>query len=176
MASVVLLNNQGADPDTRLKALRITVSEIPVWELEDSVARPAFTCVNDLLDQAVKLVGEAHDDEGEALLNLTATLLAHSATLVEHIGRQEVCGMGEVPSLPEFLPLILTAAFSCVQVLDYYGSDLYNLEPTLVGSSTKTVPQGCSWPHLWSDKEPSGDISNSGGKDEGSYILLSIFF
>ena len=73
-------------------------------------------CVNDFLDQAVKLVGEAEVYEGEALLNLTATLLGHSITLVEHIGRQECCGMGEVPSLPELLPPILTAAFSCVKV------------------------------------------------------------
>ena len=131
VASAVLLNNQGADPDTRLKTLGLTVEkllpEMPVWELEDGAARPAFTCVNDLLDQAVKLVGEAQDGEGEALLNLIATLLVHSTTLVEHIGRQEGCGMGEVPSLPEFLPLILTAAFSCVQVLDCFGSYLFKL-------------------------------------------------
>ena len=30
---------------------------MPIWELEDGVARPALTCVNDLLDQAVQLVG-----------------------------------------------------------------------------------------------------------------------
>ena len=120
MASAVLLNNQGVDPETRLKALGFTIEkllpELPIWELEDGAARPAFTCVNDLLDQAVKLVGEAQDNEGEALLNLTATLLGHSNTLLKHIGDQEGCGMGEVPSLPELLPLILTAAFRCVQV------------------------------------------------------------
>ena len=120
MASAVLLNNQGVDPETRLKALGFTVEkllpELPIYELEEGAARPAFTCVNDLLDQAVKLVGEAQDDEGEALLNLTATLLGHSTTLVEHIGRQEGCGMGEVPSLPELIPPILAAAFGCVQV------------------------------------------------------------
>ena len=122
VASAVLLNNQGADPETRLKVLGFTVEkllpEMPIWELEDGAARPAFTCVNDLLDQAVKLVGEAQDNEGEALLNLTATLLGHSTTLVKHIGRQEGCGMGEVPSLPELLPPILTAAFNCVKVSD----------------------------------------------------------
>ena len=120
MASAILINNQGADPETRLKVLGFTVEkllpEMPIWDLEDGAARPALTCVNNLLDQAVQLVGDAEDNEGEALLNLTATLLGHSTTLVAHIGHQEGCGMGEIPSLAELLPPILTAGFSCVKV------------------------------------------------------------
>ena len=46
VASAVLLNNQGVDPETRLKALGFTVErllpELPIWELEDGAARPAF--------------------------------------------------------------------------------------------------------------------------------------
>ena len=61
VASAVLLNNQGVDPETRLKALGFTVEnllpELPIWELEEGAARPAFTCVKHLLEQAVKLVG-----------------------------------------------------------------------------------------------------------------------
>ena len=120
IASAILLKNQGVDPEKKLKVLCFTVEkllpEMSVWELEDGVVCPAFTCVHDFLDQAVKLVGEAQDHEGEALLQLAVTLLGHCITLVEHIGRQEGVGMGEVPSLPELLPPILKASFCCVQV------------------------------------------------------------
>ena len=119
IASAILLN-QGVDPEKKLKVLGFAVEkllpEMSVWELEDGVARPAFTCVHDFLDQAVKLVGEAQDHEGEALLQLAVTLLGHCITLVKHIGRQEGVGMGEVPSVPELLPPILKASFCCVQV------------------------------------------------------------
>ena len=101
--------------------------EMSVWELEDGAARPGFTCVLDLLEQALRLVGDAEDNEGEALLNLATALLNHVTTLVRHIGLQEGCGMGEVSSLPGLLPSILTVAFRCVKVLIFKSYIFLNL-------------------------------------------------
>ena len=129
VAAAVLLNNQAVDPDVRLKVLGLTVEkllpEMSVWELEDGASRPGFTCVLDLLEQALRLVGDAEDNEGEALLNLATALLNHVTTLVRHIGLQEGCGMGEVSSLPGLLPSILTAAFRCVKVHNFKSFYLF---------------------------------------------------
>ena len=48
-------------------------------------------------------------------MSLTISLLGFSYSLVKHVQEQEVCGLGEVPSLPRLLPPILASTLRCVR-------------------------------------------------------------
>ena len=87
----------------------------PVFEVEDAILASVLEEVRKFLEEVEQLVGRTEAGAREQLVSLTISLLGYSHSLVKHVKEQEGCGLGEVPSLPRFLPPILDSSLRCVR-------------------------------------------------------------
>ena len=114
-----VLQDPGSGHERKLEAVGWLVERllqlVPVFEVEDAILAPVLEEVRKFLEEVEQLVGRTEAGAGEQLVSLTISLLGYSHSLVKHVKEQEGCGLGEVPSLPRFLPPILDSSLRCVR-------------------------------------------------------------
>jgi len=132
----------GTSHEKKLDCISIMATKlicyVPIFELEDSMLSPFLEAVRDYLEEVFQMMLETDEENRAPFFTLICTLIEHTEKVVHHCMDQN-CGVGEIPSLPRLVPIILHSNFSYLGKSEVASSELLKMQVTNCFSKAKDL-------------------------------------